>query len=388
AGIAVGGSVACSYAYVRIVTPDDQLGKALGRWAAITAVVVIPLTIVGSGLAGLNWRAAFLLIPIAALACLVATPRLLPFTAPVAEKRQLLGVSLAGLGVVGLLYGISQTADHIVAEKTVIPVGVGILLVAAAAMIGLRSKNPSFPVRLFRNPQMLAASLAGGLWNLALAVAILQSSNLWQYVNGVTPLYVSLLQLPTTLAIAVGSVVAGRLLSRRIDFRLLMFIGFAVAASGFALMGAASDAAVTVWFNIGMVGGGLGAGAAGTVQSKLLLSLSPPKYLGSVSASRTTFGQIGYAIGLAGSAVITTVFTIRHLAGTDSHTFATAREELNAWFISNHQDAALSDAYQQGFARGMLVWTGVMLVGALICVVLTSMKSGRGTMDESLGVQE
>lgn len=370
-GVGAGGALACSYAYVRVVSPDDRLGRALGFWAAMSGVAAIPLALVGAGLASLDWRLAFLVIPVGAAACAVLVVRWLPVTDPEPERRQLVGVILAGLGVVGLLYGISQAAHELASAAVVVPMLTGVVLIAVAGLVGARSERPSFPVWVFRDPVMLAAALSGALWNLCLAVAVLQSSNLWQYVDGVTPFAVSVLQLPANIAVAAGSYGMGRFLGRELDSRLLIGAGFVIAAAGLLVMGLASGAAVSLWFNLGLVGLALGAGAVGTVQSQLLLHAAPDGYLSAVAASRTTFGQVGYAIGLAGSVVLTTLLAVAGLSG--SRSAEAARQQFDEWLAAEVKQAGVvSTAYQDAFATSMQVWTVVVAVGGICCVALLS----------------
>jgi len=59
-----------------------------------------------------------------------------------------------------------------------------------------RDEHRFFPVSLFRSPMFLAAICAGFIYNFGQAVAFLQVTNLWQYVNGLKTAQVALWQLP------------------------------------------------------------------------------------------------------------------------------------------------------------------------------------------------
>lgn len=162
---------------------------------------------------------------------------------------------------------------------------------------------------------MLGRAIAGICLGGVLATA---------YAYALQPLTVSILQLPMTLALVVGSLLS--------------------------LTGAAP---VTVAFNIALVVVGFGAGAASVAQSQILITEAPPEFVGPVAASRTTFGQIGYAIGLAGSAVVTTMLTIWTL-GTGA-----ARTELDTLLTAsdvsigeNPTLPVIADAYTNGSRPG------------------------------------
>ena len=73
------------------------------------------------------------------------------------------------------------------------------MVVRVLALFFLReSTNPNrfFPVGLFKSPIFMAAICAGFVYNFGTAVGFLQLTNLWQFINGLTTLEVSLWQLP------------------------------------------------------------------------------------------------------------------------------------------------------------------------------------------------
>lgn len=379
AGMCVGGLLATSYPYVRTLSRSDRLGTNLGIWGGLCGVVALPMSVVSSGLASVNWRLAFLCVPAAALVCLPLERRVFPKLPPTQIKKQLYGVSLAGLGVVGLLFGLSQPANEFASPVTVGPVVFGIILVAAAAVVGLRSSRPAYPVRIFRSPVFLTAAISGALWNLALAVAQLQSSNLWQYVDGVDPFAASLLQMPLMIMFISGSFVLGRSLTKGMGTRGIVAGGCLLIACGLATMAATGANATSMLFTCGLMLLGFGTGAVGVAQSHILFAEAPGEYVGPVAASRTTFGQIGYAVGLAGSSVMTTMLTVRALGTADArlqlNTFLTgdsAQRETNPALETVHN--LVAPFYVDGFKTSMIWWAGLFVVGALACFGLMSMR--------------
>lgn len=379
AGMCVGGLLATAYPYVRTLSSADRLGANLGLWGGLCGGVALPLSIVSSGLASLNWRLAFLCVPAAALACLPFERKVFPKLAPTPVKKQLYGVSLAGLGVVGLLFGLSQAANKVVSPETVLPVAVGLVLVVAAAIVGLRSSRPAYPVRIFRSPVFLTAAISGALWNLAMGISQLQSSNVWQYADGAAPFTAALLQIPLTITFIAGSFLLGRALTKGRGAREIIAGGCVIIAVGFVIMSATGASAMGVAFNCGLMLLGFGTGAIGVAQSKILVTEAPPEYVGPIAASRTTFGQIGYAVGLAGSSVLTTVLTIQAL-GTPN-----ARADLDTFLTANSAQRAANPAletvhnlvapfYVDGFKTSLIWWAGVFVVGAIACFALMSVR--------------
>lgn len=371
AGVCLGAIVAITFAYVRAVSRLDRLGANLGIWGGLCAAAVLPLSVVAAELASINWRLSFLCIPVMAAVSLLPQRRILPKIAGMPVSKQLWGVSIAGLGVVAILWGISHAAAAASPLDSAIPIAAGLCLEVLAGIIGLRSPRPAFPVRIFRSPVFVTAAVAGVLWNLSTGVAQLQSSNLWQYVDSVDPLVVALLQLPFNAAIVSGAFVIGRVLHRGGRPNRIFVSSFLLVAIGFLTTAATGVNAVSVWFVLGLLVVGLGAGAASVAQSTILITEAPREFIGPVAASRTTFGQIGYAIGLAGSSVLTAALTVRLLASPTAH------DRLNQFLAADESTAAgrlvieaVGPDYARAFGYGMCLWAGLFALGAGACFIL------------------
>lgn len=378
AGASVGGVLAICYAMVRMVSPPDKLGINLGLWSGICGGLALPLSIFGAGLASQNWRLAFLLIPLIAICCLPFITRWLPDVPPADVRRELIGVTLAGLGVVGILFALSQTATKIVQPLTVIPLVAGVLLLLVAAIVGLRAKRPAYPVRIFKNPVFVVAALSGILWNCVSAVGILGSSNLWQYRFGTDPFLASLLQIPMNIATVFGMIAIGKSLARGRQPRLIILVGMLLAAGGFVLCAYKTASGLGFIFNIGLMLAGLGAGMVCTAQSALLITAATKEYLGPVAASRTTFGQIGYAIGLSGISVVTSIFTIQEIQSHTGADESSARDSLNLFLTSAHDSkSTIAQLYEHGFQSAALFFAVIFAIGGLVCLIILSLPSAR-----------
>lgn len=77
AGIGLGAVFAASFAYIYTVAKNN-LGVALGIFAACNGVVVIILALIGGSLVNIDWRAAYLLVPVLSLLGALGTFILLP----------------------------------------------------------------------------------------------------------------------------------------------------------------------------------------------------------------------------------------------------------------------------------------------------------------------
>lgn len=379
AGICVGGVLATAYAYVRTVSPPGKLGANLGLFGATQASLAIPICVIAAGLASINWRLAFLCTPVVAAICLALEAKLFPLVVPHLLKKQLYGLSIAGLGIAAGLYGISQSGTNILSPSVAAPILIGLGLVAVAVILGFKSARPAYPIRIFRSPVFVAAAVSGALWNLSLSVAQFQSSNLWQYAHELEPFTVSILQLPFTLAFVGGAFLVGRLLTNGKKPRDIIAVGLLVVAVGFVLMSLTGASPVAIAFVVALMVAGFGAGATNIAQSQILITEAPDEFVGSVAASRTTFGQIGYTLGLAGGSVVTTLMTLRAIGTPD------ARQQLDQFLAADKQEIANNPAlgdlveqiaplYTDAFRTGMWMWAAFIVVGAIICYALMSMR--------------
>lgn len=230
---------------------------------------------------------------------------LLPDVEPEPPRRfDAAGLALLGLGTVGLLYGLSQAAGSLTAPGTWAPFVVGIAAFGAFAVVEQRSDHAAFPIWLFSRRIFLAAVVSGIGWNFAQATTGLQLANLCQYVASMSPFAVAAGQLPLFIGMVLMSVVAGRALTRGAPASRIVGIGFLLLTLGTASFFAIGDGVSYLAFLPGLLLLGVGLAYASVAQSQLYLVEAPDEEFGPVTASRMTVGQFGYALGLAGSAVV------------------------------------------------------------------------------------
>ena len=107
----------------------------------------VVLTFVGGSLASSHWRLAFLLIPAVCMACLVVTPVLLPRVDRIIGTRlDLPGQGFLMAGVILVLYSASQFAHSLTSPRTVVPLLLGGLLLAAFFVWESRYEGHFYPV--------------------------------------------------------------------------------------------------------------------------------------------------------------------------------------------------------------------------------------------------
>ncbi|MFZ4518479.1 MAG: MFS transporter [Microthrixaceae bacterium] len=341
AGLGLGAVFAASFAYIRIITPRDRMARALGLYSASGSVVLVVFSFVGGLLASFEWRAAFLLIPVACVVSVAVARVVLPLTGRRADgPADVPGQVLLALGIVGVLFGISHLSKGVGEPLFWGPVLAGVVLLGAFSLVESRGAHPFFPLAVLRHPLFLGALTAGFIYNFAQSSTILQFSNLWQYVAGLAPVRVSLGLLPFLLVGIAAALITGRLLTRGMSNGTAILAGGVIAAAGGAATLLHSDGRSYLTLVPALLLLGFGATMASIPYGGLVVKAASGKlasFYGPITSSRTTFGQVAYALGLALSTVmvdkLTTGGVVRRLtaAGVPPARTASALDGLGVY---------------------------------------------------------
>ena len=381
-----------AFAYIKAVVPLEKLAGAMGMFTATVMVTTLVITFVGGSLTSIGWRMGFIVVPIACLIGLFLVPIVLPKVPTVkGGSLDVVGQLLLALGMISFLYSVSQFAKSLTSPKTLVPLALGIVLLAAFAVWESRYDGHFFPMSLFRSPVFLAAICFGFIYNFGTAVAFLQLTNLWQYINGLKTAQVSVWQLPLLVAGILAGVLIGRFMSKGLSNRHAGMIGGGMTAVGFVLLGLFHGSTSLVGFLPGAILGGAGVVVAAVPFGNLILREAPARFLGPVSSARTTIGQFFYTLGFALSTVLidklTVGGTVRRLteAGVPSDQLSTGLSSVTAYAANGTQPStslgkqALSAAvtsYGNSFRTTMIATAVLVLLATAIASFL--LRKGEG----------
>lgn len=396
-GVGFAASFGLSFALLRAVAPGPEaLAGAVAKWLALQTFGVVLLCLLGGYLAGVSWRAAYLLGPaigvLALLWCLKVVPE-----AKVAEAGRFdpIGLALVAVGLVATLYGVSNAASAGWGSVRVLgPIALGLAALAGFALQELRCANPAFPIRLFSDPELLAGALSGVGFNIGNAVVAIQLSMLWQYVYHYTPFDVSLGQLPFIIACIIAAGWAGSLVARGMTMRLLVPAGLLAMAAALAAMAFAGPATPYLLFVVPMIAAGGGLMLTQTPAANVFVAKPPPALVGAVGSSRTAFGQFGFALGLAlSSSLLYGMFnpllrTRLEQAGATPAEQAQAigilqsyvqpgnADKFDAKTVRDIIDSGIS-AYLAGYRATMLAMAGLIVLTALLSYWILARRRSR-----------
>jgi len=387
-GIGVGAVLALTFAAVRFVSRPEQLGQALGVWNLLIIAGFIGGSLLGGVLADSSWRLALGLVPLIALLCLPLIPVLLPEMPANRDLRaDWPGLISIAAAMVLFLSGVSHAVSGLTAPQFWMPTLGGVALFGVHLLIERRRQQPIFPVALYGRGLFAAAIVSGIAWNFAQAVVQLQTSNFWQSVQRYSTSQVALAQLPLLLCFAGGGVLAGRLMAPGRRTLQLMTGGIVALVLGLVLLAGVRADSAYITFVLPMLLVGSGLAFLSVPQSALFVQEAPARFFGSVTAFRTTTGQLGFALGFAASGALVNGFgfaslreRLLKLGATQAQLpelEARVRAALSSGVLSHAKGApsqataVIAESYASGLAGTMLVVAVVVaLLGAISLLLL------------------
>ncbi|NGO41695.1 MFS transporter [Streptomyces ureilyticus] len=375
-GVAGATLMPATLALIRNLFHDPrERSLAVGIWGATASAGMAIGPIAGGFLLEHFWWGSVFLINLPVMAVLVLVGmKLLPESRnPEPGPWDLISVFLSLVGMVGIVYGIKETAAHGGSGQAAAAGLLGGVALFGFVRRQLTLKSPLLDMRLFRNRGFSAAVLADLLTILGLSGLVFFLSQYLQLVQGMRPLMAGLAELPAAVGAVVAGLIAGTV-ARRYSVR-------AVVAGGLAAVGLALATLTLLDQSTGypLLGGallvvGVGAGFSFTVTADVILSSVPKEQAGAASAVSETAYELGAALGIAllGSIVTGVYGGFTAPAGTPPEVAAAAHESLGGAVeatagLPNAQ--ALLDAARAAFVDGLTLAAGagaVVLLGAAV----------------------
>lgn len=281
---------------------------AIGVWGGVSGLGVALGPLIGGWVTDTwKWEAIFWLnVPIGIIA-LPLVFFVLPNSFGARVRADILGTVLAGLGVLGLVFGIIRGNDAGWSSLQVLGsiIGGGVLL-ALFVLWQQRNTAPLLPLRLFRVRSYTVANIVGVTFSFGTFGSIFILIQFLQVVQGHTPLQAGEMTIPWTMAPMVVAPLTGFLITPRFGPRLPVMVGLALAAVGIGwisleMSASLSYSAMVAPFLFAGVGMGLIFGPSTTA---VLMDLGTEDHA-KASGSNNTLREIGTALGIA---VLTAIF--------------------------------------------------------------------------------
>ncbi len=317
-GVGAAPMLSLSLALVCNAFPPAEQPRALGIWAAVSAVALGIGPLAGGVLIEIDWRVIFWMnLPVAALGVVITAIAAPESTDPGSGTR----IDWAGLAALSV--GITATVLALVqsnawdAQRTGGLALVGLLALAAFWRIERRVPGPIVDFTLFRNGPYFGASaaafaLVGGYW----AVMFFQPQYL-QDVRDHSPIAAGLLILPITVPMIFVSPFSGRLIGR-FGARRLMTVGMAFGVAGLlALTRVGADSSLALVL-AGYLLFGIALGLVYAPMSTAAMAAMPGEKVG-IAAGVLAMDRV-----LAGAVSLAATGAVFHALLGDGDSFATA----------------------------------------------------------------
>ena len=237
----VGGALLTpgSLAIIEATFREEDRGRAIGSWSALTGVAGAIGPLVGGYLIdAVSWRAIFLInIPLGAFV-VWASRRHIPETRDpsITGRLDLRGSALATLGLGGMTFALIQAPEHGIGS----PMVLAALAIGIGAMIGFvrverRAPQPMLPLSIFSSRQFTSSNLVTFVVYAALGAMFFLFVIFLQISLGYSAIEAGAASLPVTALMLLLSSRAGAL-AQRIGPRIPLTVGPLVVAAGMLMM--------------------------------------------------------------------------------------------------------------------------------------------------------
>jgi MFS transporter, DHA2 family, methylenomycin A resistance protein len=319
--------------------PDQaRRARMIGIWGGCGSLAVALGPVVGGILAEeVGWQAIFLInLPIGVIAVLLGARSIPESADPGQAATDPAGQTASIVWLGALTFGLIQAGtDGWTSPVAVIPLAAAAAGLASFVTIEARTAHPMLPLGMFRVPMFAVANVASFALGFGAYSVFTFLSLYLQDVRGATAISAGLRFLPLCGAIAVTSVLAGKL-TARFGPALAMTVGYALTALGLLAMAAFGSgtsytiiAAVFLLFGAGM-------GLSITPTTAAAMSAAERQRSGIASGAVNAARQAGTTVGIAA---------------------------LGSLIAAQGSAAARAHLYRQGFTSGLRL--AVVIAGLL-----------------------
>jgi EmrB/QacA subfamily drug resistance transporter len=288
----------------------ERRGLAIGGWGALAGVAVAAGPVIGGGITeAASWQWIFWVnVPLGAILLPLSRMWLTESHGP-ARRLDLPGNALVSVGLFGLVCGLIR-GGQIGWSSPEVLVG---FVAGAAALAGFivreaRTADPMLPLGLFRGRSFGLINLASMLMFFGMFGSVFFLIQLFQDVNGMSPLAAGVHALPWTAVPMLVAPLAGAL-SDRIGGRVLVGVGLLFQAAGLAWLAAVMTTTVPYGHIVpGLILGGIGNGLFFAPIANLVLGSVRRDQEGIASGVNNAIREFG---GVLGVAVMGAIFAAR-----------------------------------------------------------------------------
>ncbi|MFG2789143.1 MFS transporter [Streptomyces sp. NPDC048419] len=304
AGMGVGGALLLTTTLavvMQIFTAEDR-PKAIGIWAAVSALGFAAGPLIGGFMLNHFWWGAIFLInlPVAALA-LVAVALLVPESKnPRGDRPDLLGALLSTIGMASLVFAIISGPGHgWTSGRVLLTVAVAVVVLAAFAYWESRIPYPMLDPHFFRDRRFTGAVTGAVLITFGMGGALFLLTQHLQFVLGYGPLEAGLRTAPLALTVvALNFSGLSAKWSARIGTPVSIALGMVLMSAGLVSI-ATLDTGGYAGTLVGLLLIGGGCAIANPAMAHAIMSAIPPEKAGVGAGINGTLAEFGNGLGVA-----------------------------------------------------------------------------------------
>lgn len=373
-------------------TDDRERQTAIAIWATAFAVGSTIGPLVGGFLLEHFWWGSIFVVNVPfTILLLVVAPRLLDESRdPRPGRFDLISATLSIVTMLPFVYALKTFAADGARPVVWITLAVGVFAGVLFVRRQRRLDRPMIDIDLFRLPRFRMAVSGNLLACFGFAGSMYIITQYLQLVVGMSPLAAGVILIPAAVA-AASAMMLAPLFARRFGPFVVIAVGLAVGAVGFAMMTGLhvhGSLALSI-VSISVLNAGLS--AAMTVAVDGILAAVPPERAGSGAAVSETANELGVALG---TAILGSILAAVYRPGVDviaapRPAIDAARETLGAAVLTaEHLPSEIADALLTGsqvaFVDGMHAAGLTAAIGlALVSVwAAFSARSPRDVPDE------
>jgi EmrB/QacA subfamily drug resistance transporter len=288
--------------------PAEKRGMAVGLWGGIAGLAVAAGPVVGGAVIdGIDWHWIFWLnVPIGLLVIPLAARRLNESFGP-RPQLDLIGLVLAGAGLLGLTWGlVRSTTVGWGSAEVLAALTAGVILVGTFLAWERRAPNPMLPLTLFRRRGFTVANAVSFFMFFGMVGALFLIPQFFQTALGNSPLDAGIRMLPWTATPMVIAPIAGGL-ADRYGNRPFMAIGMALQAIGLGWVALVARPGMGyLELGLALTVAGVGTSMCFPTVANAVVGSVPPEEVGVASGTNSTLRELGSVFGVA---VLAAVFT-------------------------------------------------------------------------------
>ena len=302
-GLGCGGLMIGAQGIIADMVPPRDRGKYMGLLGAAFAVASISGPLLGGIITeSWGWRWIFYInVPLGAIALFFILKYLkLPKTPKSTGSLDYAGMALLSSASVLLVLITSQGGTHGWTSPLIFGQSAALLiLVALFIVVERRASSPVLPGHLFKNRQVLIATIAGILVGVTMFSTISYLPTFFQLVNGATAVGSGLMMIPMTLGNVFGSMGSGAMVSKTGRYKIFLITGPILTLGGLGLLGFMDAHTPYLMAAAGMFLVGIGIGVMMQNLVVIVQAQVSRADLGVATSATNYFRMIGASVGIA-----------------------------------------------------------------------------------------